>query len=184
MCKKLGVAPGGYEDNDGVPAFLSKAMNAPHKQSVNNALNLLIDLGAMMPISNDLTTLGEYLASLSLHPRAGKMVIWSYILGCTRVACAMATGMSYRSPFTLPPPSMKEKAAKSMVELSNGYESDQFLMHILLEKKDKCNREKEFYNFCQNNFISITTLQAVSDCRKNINNNLKLLYDVCLSWEI
>jgi HrpA-like RNA helicase len=175
MCKKLGVAPGGSEDSDGVPAFLSKAMNAPHKQSVKNALNLLVDLGAMMPSSNDLTALGECLASLSLHPRAGKMVIWSYILGCARVACAMASGMSYRSPFILPPPSLKKMAAKSMVELSNGSESDQFIMHFLLEKKDKCKTQNEFYNFCQENFISTATLQAVSDSRKNINNDLKLL---------
>jgi len=69
LCKKLGLAPGGVEDKDGVPAFLAKAMSAPHAKSVSNALELLVDLGAMQPETNHLTDLGECLSMLSLEPR-------------------------------------------------------------------------------------------------------------------
>ena len=86
LCKQLGLAPGGFEDDDGIPAFLAKAMSAPHARSILNALELLVDLGAMQPETNNLTDLGECLAHLSLEPRVGKMTIWSYLLGCARVA--------------------------------------------------------------------------------------------------
>jgi HrpA-like RNA helicase len=76
MSKKLGLAPGGSEDPDGIPAFLSKAISPPHEKSVTNALELLIDLGAVYPETNDLTDLGKCLSILSLEPRVGKMVSW------------------------------------------------------------------------------------------------------------
>jgi ATP-dependent RNA helicase DHX57 len=88
MClisKRLGLAPGGPDDDDGVPAFLAKAMSAPHAKSVSNALELLVNLGAMYPETNQLTALGQCLSVLSLEPRVGKMVIWAYVLGCARV---------------------------------------------------------------------------------------------------
>jgi hypothetical protein len=76
MCKQLDLAPGGPEDDDGVPAFLAKAMSAPHSKSVTNALELLVDLGAMLPETNDLTTLGKCLSTISLHPRVGACVFF------------------------------------------------------------------------------------------------------------
>lgn len=97
MCKALELAPGGPEAEDGVPSFLNKALDAPHQKAVANALELLVELGAMDQETNDLTALGQCLAVLSLEPRVGKMVIWSYLLGCVRVACNMAVAMSYKS---------------------------------------------------------------------------------------
>lgn len=131
MCKQLELAPGGPEDEDGIPAFLAKAMSAPHLKSVSNALELLVDLGAMLPETNDLTTLGECLATMSLHPRVAKMVIWSYILGCARVTSDMAVAMSYKSPFTLPPTSMRRAADTAKVQLSCNSESDQVRVRLL-----------------------------------------------------
>lgn len=106
MClttKKLCLAPGGPEDADGIPAFLARAISPPHEKAVSNAIELLVDLGAMVPETNDLTDLGQCLSVLSLEPRVGKMVIWSYLLGCARVTAQMAVAMSYKSPFVLPP---------------------------------------------------------------------------------
>jgi hypothetical protein len=50
------------------------------------SLELLIDLGAMLPETNDLTNLGLCLSTLSLDSCVGKIVIWSYLLGCARVS--------------------------------------------------------------------------------------------------
>ncbi|EJK66684.1 hypothetical protein THAOC_12372, partial [Thalassiosira oceanica] len=54
QCKRLKLAPGGPDDPDGIPAFLSKAMTPPHSKSVLNALELLVDLGAMDEETNEL----------------------------------------------------------------------------------------------------------------------------------
>jgi len=88
QCKKLDLAPGGPDDDDGISSFLAAALSPPHPKAVSNAIELLVDLGAMEPGTNELTELGQCLSTLSLEPRVGKMVIWSYILGCARVRLA------------------------------------------------------------------------------------------------
>lgn len=174
MCKQLRLAPGGFEDDDGVPAFLSKAMTAPHSKSIQNAVELLVDLGAFMPDTNNLTNLGVCLATISLHPRVGKMVIWSYLLGCARVASNMAVGMSYKTPFTLPPESMLQDARMAKLQLSEQSESDQVSIHLLLEDQQKLDR-RAFNDFCNENFISTSTMQMISDMKQNLTRELNSL---------
>jgi HrpA-like RNA helicase len=74
QCKKLHLAPGGADDPDGIPAFLAKALTPPHFKSISNALELLVEIGAMEAETNNLTDLGKCLSVLSLEPRVGKMV--------------------------------------------------------------------------------------------------------------
>ena len=50
-------------------------------------------------------------------------ILLSNLLGCTKSSVAMATAMSYKSPFALPPPSMRKSADMAKVKLSNGSES-------------------------------------------------------------
>ena len=83
-CKKLGLTPGSTDDIDGIPAFLGAALTPPHKKSVINALESLVKLGAMDKDTN-LTPLGNVLSCLSVEPKLGKMIIWGYILGCSKV---------------------------------------------------------------------------------------------------
>jgi HrpA-like RNA helicase len=94
QCKKLHLAPGGPDDDDGVPAFLAAALTPPHPKSITNALESLVDMGAIDEETNDLTQLGQCLCMLSLEPRVGKMMIWSYIIGCAKDATGMAVAMS------------------------------------------------------------------------------------------
>ncbi len=74
QCKKLHLAPGGFHDADGIPAFLAKALTPPHPKSIANALELLVEIGAMEEDTNNLTDLGKCLSVISLEPRVGKMV--------------------------------------------------------------------------------------------------------------
>jgi hypothetical protein len=175
MCKKLELAPGGPEDDDGIPAFLGKAMSAPHSKSISNALELLVDLGAMQAETNDLTALGLCLAVLSLEPRVGKMVIWSYLLGCVRVASDMAVAMSYKSPFVLPQESQRRAADAAKVQLSKNSESDQVTIHNVLEMRPQFKHGGAFNDFCRKNFIGVSTIQMISDLRKNLARELTTL---------
>lgn len=174
MTKKLGLAPGGPEDEDGIPAFLSKAMSPPHEKSVTNALTLLVELGAMLPETNDLTSLGACLSILSLEPRVGKMVIWSYLLGCSRVSSHMAVAMSYKSPFILPPQNMRRDAEKAQVELSRNSESDQVTVLNAIFKQDQLKKKSyaAVRDFCRRSFLSTATMQMISDLRRNLTREL------------
>lgn len=172
LTKKLGLAPGGPDDDDGIPAFLAKAMTPPHEKSILNALDLLVDIGAMQPESNDLTSLGQCLSVLSLEPRVGKMVIWSYLLGCTRPISQMAIAMSYKSPFSLPAPHMRKHADRAMVELSRGSESDQVTIYNTMLNHDQIKRKQSegaWRDFCRRNFLSANTLTMILQLRTNIS---------------
>ena len=177
MTKKLGLAPGGPEDDDGIPAFLSKAITPPHAKSISNALELLVNLGAVMPETNDLTTLGECLSVLSLEPRVGKMVIWSYLLGCTKVASQMAVAMAYKSPFVLPPPHMRREAENAQLKLSDYSESDQVTVLNAIIKRDQLKKrgEGKYRDWCRKNFLSPSSLQMIGDLRKNLTRELSSL---------
>ena len=181
MClqsKKLNLAPGGPEDADGIPAFLAKAMSPPHEKSVSNALELLVDIGAMEAETNELTSLGRCLSVLSLEPRVGKMVIYSHLLGCARAAACMGVAMSYKSPFVLPPPYMRGSADSAKVELSQGSESDQITILHAISERDKLFRQKNqgaIKGFCDRNFLGFSTLQMISDLRENISRELTSL---------
>jgi len=172
LTKKLGLAPGGPDDDDGIPAFLVKAMTPPHEKSILNALDLLVDIGAMLPESNNLTALGECLSGLSLEPRVGKMVIWSYLLGCTRPMSQMAIAMSYKSPFSLPPPNMRRFAERKLVELSRGSESDQVTVYNAMLNHDAIKKkqwEGAWREFCSRNNLNANTLNMILRLRTNIS---------------
>jgi len=178
QCKTLGVAPGGADDNDGISAFLSRAMTPPHPKSVLNALESLIELGAMEPETNELTSLGNCLSALSLEPRVGKMVIWSYLLGCANMGISMGAAMSFKSPFVLPPGSMRRNAELSKVALSEKSESDQITILHALQARDtftRRGRQSSFQGYCNSNFLSINTLQTIGDLRKNCSRELMSL---------
>lgn len=165
MTKKLCLAPGGAEDSDGIPAFLAKAISPPHEKAVSNAIELLVDLGAMLPETNGLTELGKCLSVLSLEPRVGKMVVWSYLLGCARAAAQMGVAMSYKSPFVLPPQSMRREAEKAQVELARNSESDQVTVLHIISKHDQLKKKSEgmYRDFCRRNFLSTSTIQMVRE---------------------
>jgi len=176
-CKRLDLAPGGPEDDDGIPAFLSKAMSPPHPKSVVNALNNLVELGAMLPDSNNLTHLGKCLATLSVEPRVGKMVIWSYLLGCSRAASDMAVAMSYKTPFSLPPPHLRRAADERKAKLSNNSESDQITVMHVLQKRDSLSKHSaaDWSKFCRDNFLSHSSIQMISDLRRNLAREIESL---------
>uniref|UniRef100_A0A7S3VCU7 RNA helicase n=1 Tax=Chaetoceros debilis TaxID=122233 RepID=A0A7S3VCU7_9STRA len=174
QCKTLGLAKGGPGDSDGIPSFLGAALSPPHEKSVTNALDALIALGAMDEDTN-LTRLGHCLSHLSVDPRLGKMIVWGYILGCAKDAVAMAVGMSYKSPFILPPPAMRSEAEEAKLDISGDTESDHVTMLKVLKVLDgyrKEGREYEFYNYCSSNFINAATIKMVSDLRQNIAREL------------
>ena len=176
LCKKMGLAPGGPGDVDGVEAFLSKALSPPHFKAVTNAVEVLVELGAMEAATNELTSLGHRLALLSLEPRVGRMVIWSYFLGCARIVAAMATSMSYKSPFVIPPPSRRKASEEAKVRLSQNSESDQLTTVNVLRQRDKLGKGgQRLAQFFQQNFLNPSTVTMISDLRRSLARELEAI---------
>ena len=108
-------------------AFCARALDPPEPKSVQNALGLLRDIGALTTDEGDaggkgkknkkgdvavdvsvsvdvseLTALGRHLAALPVDPRTCKMLIVASVLGCLSPALTVAACAAYKDPFVLP----------------------------------------------------------------------------------
>ena len=87
----------------------------------------------------------------------------------------MAVGMSYKSPFVLPPPSMRREAEEARKYLSQDSKSDHVTILKILEKLDTYRdqgTDDRIYDFCRDNYINVGTIQMISDLRQNIAREL------------
>ncbi|CAM9415731.1 unnamed protein product, partial [Ectocarpus sp. 13 AM-2016] len=134
QAKMLGLANGGPGDPDSAAGFLSQAIDAPAELSLRNAVQLLQSLGALDE-GEELTDLGARLAGISIDPRVGKMVLWSYLLGCAGPALTSACAMTYKDPFVLPMNAAQRRDAKSAkIALAQESESDLIALLTALER--------------------------------------------------
>ncbi|KAL7498658.1 hypothetical protein ACHAWT_006480 [Skeletonema menzelii] len=175
--KRLNLANGGPDDPDGIPAFLSKAMSPPHSKSITNALELLVNLGAMDEETNELTDLGVCLSALSLEPKVGKMLIMSHLIGCTREAACMAVAMNSKSPFTIPPPHMRKLSDNAKVILSEGSESDQITFLNVIHRRDAVAKRgmSALTSFCRQHYLNASSLNQISNLRTHVSRELESL---------
>lgn len=64
--------------------------------AVKNAVQLLEDIGALQPDSEELTVLGRHLAALPLPPRIGKLLLYGILFNCLDPVLTVACCMAYR----------------------------------------------------------------------------------------
>lgn len=86
----------------GIEAFLGSALSPPSPRALANAIDVLRRISALDAMSEQLTTLGEHLASLPMDPRVGKTLIFAALLGCVEPVLTIVAILSYRSPFVMP----------------------------------------------------------------------------------
>ncbi|KAM0016029.1 putative RNA helicase [Helianthus debilis subsp. tardiflorus] len=103
--------------------FLKKTLDPPVSESIQNAITILQDIGALSP-DEELTELGEKLGSIPVHPLTSKMLLFAISMNCLDPALTLACANDYRDPFTLPMlPNDKKKATAAKCELASLYGS-------------------------------------------------------------
>ena len=155
-------------------SFFEKAIDPPHLKSIQNAVELLISIGAMDGGSFELTDLGYRLANLSVQPQLGKDLLISNLLGIRPVGVGLAASMSYKTPFVLPRQASRIAADNSRVRLSNNSESDGYLGIRVLKILDQMKKGKQggggsLHAWARDNFLSMATLTMVSEIRRNVD---------------
>ncbi|CAI5532993.1 unnamed protein product, partial [Closterium sp. Naga37s-1] len=81
--------------------FLGKAIQPPEPLAVDNAIELLEDVGALDKDEN-LTPLGRHLTALPLEPRVGKMLVMAAVLSCVNPVLTVGATLSEREPWVRP----------------------------------------------------------------------------------
>ena len=85
----------------GIAGFLGKALEPPEEDSIKSAIKTLRQIGALDEKEN-LTSLGQHLASLPVDVRVGKMLLYGAVLGCLGPVLTIAAVLGGRSPFVAP----------------------------------------------------------------------------------
>lgn len=87
---------------DGTGDFLSLMLDPPSQGSIDSALTCLEKVGAIKRTDGvaTLSPLGSHLAGIPAPPTVAKLLVMGCLLGCRKIALAIAAGMSVgRSPF-------------------------------------------------------------------------------------
>ncbi|CAM9232255.1 unnamed protein product, partial [Choristocarpus tenellus] len=176
QAKMLGLADGKPGEANSVASFLSQAIDPPPDLSLQNAVQLLESLGALDE-DEDLTDLGTRLAGMSLDPRVGKMVLWSYLLGCAGPSVSVACAMTYKDPFVLPMnSSQRQEAKQAKLSLAQGTESDLIALLQALERHTEATSaggQAAAGALAKRAYLSASTLGMITDICGQVARELK-----------
>ncbi len=112
--------------------FLSLALSPPSKASVDTAMNLLDEVGALVsnPATNTvaLSPLGGMLAKLPLEPFIGRMIVYAAMFRCLTPIAVMAAATQSQSPFYRP----RGRSVRFSLTLSSDVLSEHFSILLSL----------------------------------------------------
>ncbi|KAK6919770.1 Helicase-associated domain [Dillenia turbinata] len=157
-----------------IAAFLQKTLDPPVSETIQNAVIVLQDIGALSP-DETLTELGERLGSLPVHPLTSRMLLFAILLKCLDPALTLACASDYRDPFTLPmSPSEKKKADLAKSELASLYggNSDQLAIIAAFDCWRSAKEKGQLSKFCSKYFVSSSTMRMLSGMREQLQNEL------------
>jgi HrpA-like RNA helicase len=179
--------------------FLLQAPQPPSVESVDNALRVLEEVGAIAPIvsgsnkskSESITPLGQHLAKLPVHVRLGKMLIFGSLFGVLDVVLTVVSSLSAKSPFAANiDNSPQVKAAhKAICHPTSDFLTSCKVWDAYMAAMDisPSNARK----FCAKNFLNRTAFIEIGEMRKQffqllssigfIDRSIKTLDDMASS---
>mmetsp|Transcript_27140 Transcript_27140/g.49819 ORF Transcript_27140/g.49819 Transcript_27140/m.49819 type:complete len:692 (-) Transcript_27140:48-2123(-) len=165
-------------------AICAELLEPPNPAFVAKAVEQLVRLGALclQPYTQAecLTALGSHLAHLPLEARLGKLVLYGAAFGpaATDAALTLAAGLTSRSPF-LAPWERREDAAKAKRKFADKMivgpvgPSDHMAVLAAYNEWDSMPQQGDArYEFCRENFLSIKTLQGMSELKRSLLETL------------
>ncbi|TFK86940.1 P-loop containing nucleoside triphosphate hydrolase protein [Polyporus arcularius HHB13444] len=159
-----------------VKSFLSRAIDPPDVTAVDKALAVLDELAAIGP-DGELTALGRHMAMLPMDLRLGKMLVLGTVFRCLGPILTIAACLSCK-PLFLNPMDKREEANQARARFATG-NSD-----LLTDAKayDECARLRSdgksasaIRAFCEQNFISISTIRDITSLRLDFLSSLASL---------
>ncbi|GFO15860.1 ATP-dependent RNA helicase dhx36 [Plakobranchus ocellatus] len=162
-----------FEEMD-VEEVLADLIEPPSIEAVHGAVKRLTDLGALDE-DITLTPLGYHVGSLPVDVRIGKLMLFGAIFRCLDSALTIAACLSFKSPFVTPF-GLKQEADEKRKEFAMGNSDYLTMLNAYKgwsEVKEKGSHRA--YLYCQENFLSIKTLQMLASLKQQY---VELLSDI------
>ncbi|KAF9469778.1 P-loop containing nucleoside triphosphate hydrolase protein [Collybia nuda] len=160
-------------EEEDVKLFLSRAINPPQIVAMERAWSVLEEIGAVDE-GGRLTPLGRHISMLPVDLRLAKMLILGTIFQCLDPALTIAASLSSK-PLFLNPLDKRDEAMKAKARFSVAG-SD---LLTDLRAYDDCARlhsqgksHGEIRRFCEDNFISPTTMREITTLRLEFLSSL------------
>ncbi|OWM73264.1 hypothetical protein CDL15_Pgr001378 [Punica granatum] len=162
-------------DPDGkIEDFLLRTLDPPVPETIQNAILLLQDIGALSS-DEKLTQLGAKLGALPVHPSTSKMLFFAIMMNCLDPALTLACASDYRDPFTLPMlPNEKKRAAAAKAELASLYngQGDHLALIAAFECWKRAKERSRESQFCSQYFVSSGTMNMLYGMRNQLEREL------------
>jgi ATP-dependent RNA helicase DHX29 len=156
--------------------FLCQAPQPPSEESVEAAVNVLIEVGAIEVLEEKssskrkaverLTPLGQHLAKLPVDVRLGKMLIHGALFRCMDKVLTIAAGLSSQSPFSTFV--IDANVAKAKQRAFADPDSD--FLTICNVWESYCGAAATSVSagrkFCQSNYLNYVALREIGDARR------------------
>ncbi|KAH8094722.1 P-loop containing nucleoside triphosphate hydrolase protein [Cristinia sonorae] len=152
-----------------VKNFLSRALDPPNMNAMDHALSTLEELGAIAD-SGEVTPLGQHLATLPLDLRLGKMLILGTIFQCLGPVLTVAACVSSK-PLFLNPMDKREEASRARERFTDGNSdllTDVAAYNECLRRNSEGASQSAIRTFCEENFISASTLRDITSLRNDL----------------
>nr|XP_019013814.1 ATP-dependent RNA helicase A [Kwoniella pini CBS 10737]OCF52595.1 ATP-dependent RNA helicase A [Kwoniella pini CBS 10737] len=166
------------EDTD-VKEFLSKAIDPPKMDAINAAWQTLQDLGAVESEDHKsrLTALGRHMSMIPVDLRLAKMLVLGTIFKCLDPILTIAAILSSKPLFTSPMEKRDEskKARESFAWARSDLLTDARAYDACMAVREKGGSHGAVRQFCEQNFISHTTLRDITSLRSDFLSALSSL---------
>ncbi|WWC60817.1 uncharacterized protein I303_103393 [Kwoniella dejecticola CBS 10117] len=166
------------EDTD-VKEFLSKAIDPPKMDAINAAWQTLQDLGAVESEDHKsrLTALGRHMSMIPVDLRLAKMLVLGTIFKCLDPILTIAAILSSKPLFTSPMEKRDEskKARESFAWARSDLLTDVRAYDACMAVREKGGSHGAVRQFCEQNFISQTTLRDITSLRSDFLSALSSL---------
>ena len=148
--------------------FLAGALTAPSDLAIDQAMQILIDVGAIR--ADKLTGLGHHLSMIPADIRCGKLIIYGTILGCFEECLAIASMLSSRPIFF----GDKEAVGNARLSFRSAHGdllSDLKAYQAWLEMREN-EPERRVRIWCEENCLSRQTLFEVYSTAEQYRSSL------------
>ena len=169
--------------------FLGKAVDPPEKESIEVAIQNLLDIGALEALEGgnktdpsttaatspvQLTGLGKHLSRLPVDAKIGKLLIFGALFQCLDATLTIAATASERSPFSSPF-DKRDEARKAKESFAWGKSDLLMFVKVFNEWRDlreKPGNGSEVHTFMTRNFLLNKTMWSIMDGRKQLADSL------------
>ncbi|KAG1828430.1 P-loop containing nucleoside triphosphate hydrolase protein [Suillus variegatus] len=160
-------------ESEDVKHFLNRAIDPPEVSAMDKAWDVLQELGAI-DADGCLTALGRHISMLPVDLRLGKMLVLGTVFQCLDPILTVVACLSSK-PLFLNPMNNRDEATKA--KLRFGEDKSDLLTDVnayseCMSLQSGGKSHKALRHFCEENFISATTIREITSLRHDFLSSL------------